>query len=427
MGPRERALRDAVGGGSADVVTAAAEEWRSGAQLLANVAMALDLAAEKAPETFGPASQTAADAAAAFGRVKTLVMERSDQMTSGSQALLDAVAAYREAQTTLTSLGAEPTAPVYHDPGPAADDADVIRASVTYNNRVSAYHADLAARESQSAAALTAMDTSYDGSIATLQSIHGEPDPATGSPAGGTSSASGTRAGSGGAGAATSSGTGTGAGSGTGSTGGTGADGTGTGTGGTGTGSGSGSGGPGGSGGSGGGAPQGGTPGGDGGAPGSGGGPIGGPPGGGFPGGGSGGSGGSGGGTVGGVAGTVGGGVIGGLAGLGGAVRGPLPMVPVTGAASGSLGSTTRPASAGTLGRPTTAPGTVVGGGKGASGGRSSTGGGRGARGVTGAMAGGGAGGRGDRRRRDAATAVDHLDGPQDWLDDDDPAPGLLD
>lgn len=136
------------------------------------------------------------------------------------------------------------------------------------------------------------------------------------------------------------------------------------------------------------------------------------------------------GGALGGAAGAMGG-VAGGALGLG-ALRGGGGHAAASGggATSGSsrpIGSSARTAASGALGRSTTA-GQARGAGTGAAARATGAGaGGRGAAGGRGTGAAGAGGGRGGRRSRDEKPAqVDHLVDDQDWIEDDDAAPGVI-
>lgn len=144
--------------------------------------------------------------------------------------------------------------------------------------------------------------------------------------------------------------------------------------------------------------------------------------------------------TLGGLAGAVGGGLAGGAVGMGGAIRGGGAGVSATAAtgASRPIGSSTRTGSSATLGRGTGAASTAGRGtaARGAAGRASGAAAGAGGRGQTGAKAGGrsaargaagAAGGRGGRRNKDdQASRVEAIVDDQDWVDDEEAAPGVI-
>jgi hypothetical protein len=445
-GPHEQRLREAVDPAVRSQVDAAQRAWAKGGRLLDAVAVAI----VNARNSKGAASlgdTTRAQARLAFDAMHKRVNDRAVEMKEAATALENASAALAAAESVRDQFDAqgplnEPTPPDW-----SPDEIDQIRQLKTHHQQVSAYHAQHEAREAAALEAKRQMDETYRESTATMAKVHGDKPP-------GENSGGGSRGGGGAQGgyhgtrsARTPAG------------GGGNADG-------------------GGGGGTTGpqvdhtpddgphgtpedptvptdptttlppGIPQGpSTPTTPGttpvitttnpASPASTTSP-------------------SGGSTLAGVAGALGGGLLGGAAGIGGAVRGGGTTAVPTGSTTGggrSIGSTSRTAAAGTLGRggsgATTvpaagttgrgapsrstgaigrSPGATAGRGVGAPGGRGASGS-RGAGATRGAGVGAAVGARGRPRSDEAARRPDgeFFDDAQDWLDDEDAAPGVID
>lgn len=434
-GPQELRLDQALAGAAEPLVQTAIDEWYDGAALLGAVERALLNAKPLIADQFGPDTSDAA--ATAFQKMADKVAERREQMNRAGQALSVAKGALVSAQAVRASLGGAPSPPGEFRADPDADEVDQLRAHRAHAAQVQAYNAAVAEREQQAREAADHMDRVYRGSTETMREVHGEPDAARGG-----GSAGGGGAGAGGGTAATGGGAVTAGG------------GTTRGDGGHHVVIGSSPGpaqvsGPGGSGHvpghlpsqvTGAGVPQG--PGET--APAAAGGPT-------TPIGASA-AGGPTGATVGGLAGALGGGLVGGMAGITGAVRGG----GVSAAAAGNnaaqarpIGSSSRTATSGALGRSTPVPGAPTtraagaapgsggasrsaGGGAGGGGARAAGGGAPGSRGRSGGRATGARAGavvaRGGPRKRteDKPGEQEFFEDAQDWIDDEDGAPGVL-
>lgn len=432
VGPNEQRLRDYLQPARKEQVLLARQFWTEGATTLATVADAVQRARPLARENLGNHTADAADAA--FVSMYDKVLAREKQMQRGATALGRAVGAIRRATAVRDRFDDE--GPI-NEPNPPDWDEDEIRQIQqlkSHNARMSSYHGQADAREEAAAAAIRDMDETHQGSAATMREIQGERPETAGS-------SSGSGAGGGGrAGGAPPS-----------------------------AGSGAGSGGtpltptygsphdpprdpptpptdpPG--------NPPGNPPMVPSGVPA-------GPPTGGETGtpqgpgvtanptpaapaavASSGAVGSTG--NLGGIAGAVGGGVAGGAIGMGGAIRGGGAGAAAPAGASRAIGSSGRSGAAGPLGRSAAAsPGARTGatgrgtgaparGGsaRGAGGGTGSRGAGKGVgRGGAGRGGTGGAGGRGGRKSPDEKRSKSeaNLD-DQDWLDDEDAAPGVID
>ncbi len=451
-GPQEARLDRAVSGAARSAIQAAEEEWRNGARSLDNVAMALEMAGPQVIANFG-GTHTGPAAQQAFRKVAEKVRARKEQMEQAAEALAQADVAVGEAKQVHASLGALPSEPARPDIAPGTNDADAVRQQRTYTTQLGGYHAAMADREAKAEAATNDMDRVYRDSTATMRQVHGEPDARSGGSgtAGGGGAVPTTGGSSSDGSAATSTPATTSSPPGGHSTPGTSATGTPHVV-----------------------APPGATPpvitapgtaqdgtalppvtsppatvGATGAAPATSS---------------------TGAGAAGGLAGALGGGLLGGAAGIGGAVRGGGTSVPVSTTSAGrSIGSSARTAPAGALGRggATAASGSTAGasrtgttssaartgatnatgragsatGGTGRAGGRGVAGsagpaGGRGQAGSSGRTgtrlgprgAGIAAAARGGTKRdEDRNDRDDVFESPQDWVDDEDAAPGLID
>lgn len=409
-GANEQKLREHLSSSREWQVYTAETQWRDGAQALAEVEKAIEGARPLAKKNLG--QHTADQADRAFVAMRDKVKERREQLTKGAAALGEAKAAINRARAVVNGFDSdgelsEPTPPDYSD-----DEIQQIQQMKVHNARMTSYNNALAAREEAAQAAIQDVDTTNHASTNVMREIQGKPPIDNGGGGGG-----------------------------------------------------------------------GGTPGGGGSAPPAGGRtpyyepptdpptnatfdpptpptddgpptydpPTGGtvdpptidpptydPPSGEVPTGDDG----SGNPTVlttppsgsfGGMAGALGGGLAGGAIGMGAIRAGALGgATPASGAKP--IGSTARSGASGALGRGSAAGGTPTRGaaaarGGGAGAGRGSAGrgaGGRGAR-AAGAGAGAGAGGRGRKGKDEQSSQADHLHDDQDWIDDEDGAPGVID
>lgn len=204
-GPQEARLDRAVSGASPAAIRAAEREWRNGAMALDNVAMALDMAGPQVIAKFG-GTHTGPAAQKAFQQVAEKVRARKAQMERAADALANADIAAAEAKKVQASLGALPSEPSRPDIAPGTNDVDAVRQQRVYATQLGSYQSAMADREAKSEAAANEMDRVYRDSTATMKQVHGEPD----SRSGGANSAGGA-GGGGGAGAATSGGSSSGA------------------------------------------------------------------------------------------------------------------------------------------------------------------------------------------------------------------------
>ena len=106
-GPQEARLDRAVSGAARSAIQAAEEEWRNGARSLDNVAMALEMAGPQVVANFG-GTHTGPAAQQAFRKVAEKVRARKEQMERAADALAQADVAVGEAKQVQASLGALP-------------------------------------------------------------------------------------------------------------------------------------------------------------------------------------------------------------------------------------------------------------------------------------------------------------------------------
>lgn len=178
-GPQEARLDRAVSGAARSAIQAAEQEWRDGARSLDSVATALELAGPQVIANFG-GTHTGPAAQEAFGKVAEKVRARKAQMEQAADALARADAAVGEAQQVRASLGALPSQPARPDIAPGTNDADAVRQQRAYSTQLGSYHAAMADREAKAEAAANEMDRVYRDSTATMQQVHGEPDARSG-------------------------------------------------------------------------------------------------------------------------------------------------------------------------------------------------------------------------------------------------------
>ncbi len=430
-GPQRARLDRALSGAAAESISRHAREWERCQGILQQIGFALTAASPEVKQKIGGRTGPAVDAA--FTRSARSMGAKGAELLEGARALSDAADAITAAKAEQARLQNSPLTqpPAYRPPVGPPTEADIQAES---QNRQA--HADYAAayadQESRARQQADAMDRVFGHSTETMKTIHGERDPEpAGSSGGGVGGGSGGGVGGGSGGSVPSGGGGPRP---------TGGPGHHPGNPGPHPGPGYVPGNPGGS--------PGGSPGGIPGGPQGGGGydPVSTPATGGTPGGSVGVPGSTPGGSISagtglGLAGAACGGVAGGLLGTGvaaGGIRGGglTPVVTNPGTAAGGvrgIGTTARTGATGALGRSGGVGAVSSGSGSGSRSGSSSalgrrgtTSGSRGAAGGrgTGSVA-SGRGGRGKddekRRKRDA------FDTGDEWVEDEETAPGVLD
>jgi hypothetical protein len=187
-GPHEARLDGYVTGGNVATIRHSAHVWESGHNVLINLATALESAKPQLLDRFGP--QTGPAAVKAFQKVADNVRAQANEMKKASTALGTAGDALEDAQTTHHKLGNAPASP------PADPTQKAGETSEDFHSRQKTAHAaqghyatETAERERQSLAATHDVDTKYDHAIKVMESIHGQPRRTSGS---GTGTGSGT-------------------------------------------------------------------------------------------------------------------------------------------------------------------------------------------------------------------------------------------
>ena len=174
-GPQEQRLIQSLGGVRPENVEARALEWYNAAGALREVAQRLAVAELPVPDGDAGA-QTAAAMDAAFKKSAQAMGERAAKLDDGHAALIAAAKVISDAQQAHTTLGAEESAPTYTphpDPGSEAG----IKAKNQFNDKMATYQAGVDHRESVSRKHADDMDKVLQASSRTMKEIHGEPDP----------------------------------------------------------------------------------------------------------------------------------------------------------------------------------------------------------------------------------------------------------
>jgi hypothetical protein len=173
-GPHEMRLDTYVVGGSVATIRHSAQVWTHGQQVLERLATALDTVRPQLMDKFGP--QTGPAAAAAFEKVAGNVRDQAAEMQRASGALTTAADALQDAQTTHERLGNAPASPppdATQKAGETAESFHLRQRDVTAAQ--GHYAAESAQREQQSQLATHTVDTKYTHAIKVMESIHGQP------------------------------------------------------------------------------------------------------------------------------------------------------------------------------------------------------------------------------------------------------------
>jgi hypothetical protein len=176
-GPYERQLRAAVATMRDKDVLSSDTAWTESAQNLALAAHRLRDAARAMREGFGEYSEIGREGQAAFNKAAKRARRRSRQMKRAAAAIAQANEAMAGAQRSLDDMEREPRRPGAFTPNPAHSAHQQLKAEARHGQRVRDYNTRMAEREERSRAALQDLDLTYADSSATMQRIHGEPDP----------------------------------------------------------------------------------------------------------------------------------------------------------------------------------------------------------------------------------------------------------
>jgi hypothetical protein len=173
-GPQELRLDSYVTGGSVDTIRHSAHVWTQGQRVLERLATALETVKPQLMDKFGP--QTGPAAAAAFEKVAKNVRDQAAEMQRAGGALTTAADALEDAQAAHHRLGNAPAAPpadATQKSGESSEAFHLRQRDVTASQHH--YAAESAARERESQRAIHTVDTKYDRAIKIMESIHGQP------------------------------------------------------------------------------------------------------------------------------------------------------------------------------------------------------------------------------------------------------------
>jgi hypothetical protein len=173
-GPHELRLDTYVTGGSVDTIRHSAKVWTEGQRVLERLATALETAKPQLMDKFGP--QTGPAAAAAFEKVAGNVRDQAKEMQRASTALTTAADALQDAQTTHQQLGNAPASPPADATQKSGESAEAFHLRQRDVTSAQNHYATVSAqREQQSQRATHGVDTKYDDAIKVMESIHGQP------------------------------------------------------------------------------------------------------------------------------------------------------------------------------------------------------------------------------------------------------------
>ncbi len=173
-GPHELRLDTYVTGGSVDTIRHSARVWTQGQRVLERLATALETAKPQLMQKFGP--QTGPAAAAAFEKVAGNVRDQAKEMQRASGALTTAADALQDAQTTHHHLGNAPASPPPDASQKSGESAEAFHLRQRDVTSAQNHYATVSAqREQESQRATRGVDTKYDHAIQVMQSIHGQP------------------------------------------------------------------------------------------------------------------------------------------------------------------------------------------------------------------------------------------------------------
>ena len=153
-------------------VLVAQEQWRTGADKLRAVA---DAVAEARPLAHANLGNHTADAAdGAFVAMHDKVLAREQQMRDGSVALQAAIEAIGRAEAVRNGFDAE--GPLTEPPPPDWDEDEIrqIQQVKAHHAQMSAYHGQVAAREEAARAAIQDLDSTNRSSAVTMRRIQGD-------------------------------------------------------------------------------------------------------------------------------------------------------------------------------------------------------------------------------------------------------------
>lgn len=172
-GPQQERLTQALTGASAKAISDGAGEWTRCAGLLRVVGRAL----EKASKTGqGLGGETGPAMSVGLARTAEGMDGKAHELRRGGAALTTAASGIVKASVGQTDMNRElPQAP---HPGPYKPPVDDdVTATGTYKSDMEAYQTSFQDREERARQLADALDLDFQGSTEVMKSIHGEPDP----------------------------------------------------------------------------------------------------------------------------------------------------------------------------------------------------------------------------------------------------------
>ncbi len=173
-GPQRSRLDTALDTTDVPSVTGASSEWLRCSALLAEVAKALDGAAE-----MDVRGSTGTSMKGAFTRSAKSVREKIERLDEGRKALIDAHAAIVTARQDRVALDADNpnlSEPGEFRPDPEKTSEENKTARGLHQGAVNDYWDRYAKREAEARRIADSLDTKYADSVAVMKQIHGEPD-----------------------------------------------------------------------------------------------------------------------------------------------------------------------------------------------------------------------------------------------------------
>ncbi|HEX6151208.1 hypothetical protein [Nocardioides sp.] len=172
-GANEQKLREHLASSRVWQVLLAESQWRQGAQALEDVAKAIEEARPLARENLG--QHTADQADKAFVAMHEKVKQRQEQLKKGAEALASAKQAINRAQAVVSGFERDGD---LHEPAPpdwSDDEVKQIQQLKAHGSRMTAYNSAVAAREEAAMAAIQDADSTNQTSTATMREIQGKP------------------------------------------------------------------------------------------------------------------------------------------------------------------------------------------------------------------------------------------------------------
>jgi hypothetical protein len=173
-GPHELRLDSYVANGNVDNIRYSAKVWEHGQTALERLAQALESAKPHLLTRFGP--QTGPAAVVAFETVAKNVRAQAAEMKRASTALVTAGNALEDAQSTHHGLGNAPASPPADPTQKSGESPEAFHTRQRQaSSAQSQYAGEYAERERKAQAATTTVDTHYQHAIKVMESIHGQP------------------------------------------------------------------------------------------------------------------------------------------------------------------------------------------------------------------------------------------------------------